>query len=128
MKEYKTYLRAIEPEDIEKINEWHNDEKIFSRTMGNKFFISLERDKAWAKKIMMDDSKVIFWAICLKDSGQMIGSTSITDIDLRNRKAYVGGITVQQEYQNQKLGFDAFEQVLNYCFYDLGLNRYVQDT
>ncbi|NJO91552.1 MAG: GNAT family N-acetyltransferase, partial [Chloroflexia bacterium] len=97
MNDYKTYLRAVEPEDIEKINKYHNDEKVFSSTMANKFFISLERDKVWAKNIMFDDSKANYWSICLKENDRMIGFTSLINIDLRNRNAYVGGITVDQE-------------------------------
>jgi RimJ/RimL family protein N-acetyltransferase len=123
MNDYKTYLRALEPEDIEKINEYHNNETVFSRVMANKFFISLERDKAWAKKLMMDDKEAIYWSICLRENDKMVGYTSLINIDLRNRKAYIGGVTIDQEYQNQKLAQDAYEQVFNYGFYELGLNK-----
>jgi len=123
MSEKKTYLRALEPTDYEIINKWHNDEKIFSRTMANKFFISTERDKAWVQKLIMDDSKVMFLAICLKETDKMIGSLSLVNIDLRNRKAYIGGITIEQEYQHQKLGFDAFDQFLDFAFLEMGFNK-----
>ncbi len=123
MNEYQTYLRAVEPEDIEKINQYHNDEKVFSSTMANKFFISLERDKVWAKNLMLDDSKAVYWSVCLKENDNMIGFTSLINIDLRNRKAYIGGMTIDREYQNKKLSLDAIEQVFNYGFHELGLNK-----
>lgn len=123
MSNKKTYLRALEPSDYEIINKWHNDEKIFSRTMANKFFISTERDKEWVKKLIMDDSNFLFLAICLKETDEMIGNLSLTNIDLRNRKAYIGGINIDQKYQNQKLGFDAFDQFLDYAFLEMGLNK-----
>jgi RimJ/RimL family protein N-acetyltransferase len=53
----------------------------------------------------------------------MIGSTSLINIDLRNKKADIGGITIDKKYQDLKLGFDAFDQVLDYSFNELGLNK-----
>jgi len=123
MSKFKTYLRALEPGDLIYINEWHNDETFFTYTMANKFYISTERDKIWIKNLMTKDSDSIFWVICLRETDEMIGSTSLINIDLRNKKAYVGGITIDKKYQDLKLGFDAFDQVLDYSFNELGLNK-----
>ena len=123
MENFKTYLRALEPGDWQMINNWHNDDEVFINTMANKYFISTERDKKWSRDLMVKDSDSIFWAICLKENDKMVGSTSLINIDLRNKKAFVGGINIDKPYQDLKLGFDAFDQVLNYCFNELGLNK-----
>lgn len=118
-----TYIRALELDDCRKINKWHNDESIFSTIMANKYFISYERDKRWIQKLIMEDKQMIFWAICLNETHEMIGFTSLIEIDLLNKKAKVGGLTIDPYYQNQKMGYDAFDQVLDYAFLELGLNK-----
>ncbi len=123
MSQMKTYLRAYEPSDWSLLNKWHNDENVFSNTMANKYFISSERDKVWAKNTMIKDSENIFWAICFCDNDEMIGSTSLLNIDLRNKKANIGGITIDQKYQDQKYGLEATFQVFEYAFNELGLNK-----
>ncbi len=123
MSGYKTYLRALELDDYIKINEWHMDERVYERITSNKFFIAKARDKEWIKKVILDDTKSMYWAICLKENNEMIGYSSIDNIDWRNRKANIGGITIGPEYQNLRLGYDAFDQILTYIFNELGLNK-----
>ncbi len=123
MKNYRTYLRAIEPGDWSLLNKWHVDEEVYQTTMANKFFISPERDKTWANNLMINNSDSIFWAICLCDTNEMIGCTSLVNIDQLNKKAYIGGITIDQQFQDLKLGFDSFDQVLDYAFNELVLNK-----
>ncbi|OQY05509.1 MAG: hypothetical protein B6I20_01125 [Bacteroidetes bacterium 4572_117] len=123
MKEYKTYLRALEIDDYIKIHKWHEDKKVYSRITGNKFFIAKVRDKEWIESVVLGDPKRMFWAICLKENDEMMGYTSLRDIDWRNRKAAIGGITIGREYQNLGLGLDAFDQVLKYIFNELGFHK-----
>lgn len=123
MSNFKTYLRALEPGDWQLFNKWHNDDEVFMHTMANKYFISGERDKRWSKELMVKDSDSIFLAVCLKENDIMVGSTSLINIDLRNKKAFVGGINIDKPYQDLKLAFDAFDQVLEYSFNELGLNK-----
>ncbi|MEN8121646.1 MAG: GNAT family protein [Bacteroidota bacterium] len=123
MIKYKTYLRALELDDYIKINKWHQEYKIYSRVTGNKYFIAKARDKEWVKSVVLHDSNKKYWAICLKENDEMIGYFSVIDIDWRNRKANIGGITIGQEYQNLRMGHDALDQVLKYVFNELGLNK-----
>jgi len=65
----------------------------------------------------------MYWVVCLKKSGEMIGYMSLFNIDWRNRKADIGGITIGREYQNLGLGLVSIDIVLKYIFNDLGLRK-----
>ncbi|MFN8258882.1 MAG: GNAT family protein [Bacteroidales bacterium] len=121
----KTYLRALEYKDLDKLNEWHNDELIFPYITANKYFISKARDEKWIRHVMLNDSNNLYLAICFKETDEMIGYTSLLDIDYRNSKAIVGGWTMDRTYQRRQIGVDAWLQYLSMAFNDFGLNRLV---
>ncbi|OQY05516.1 MAG: hypothetical protein B6I20_01160 [Bacteroidetes bacterium 4572_117] len=123
MAKHEIYIRALEIGDYANINRWHKDEKVFSTITSNKYFISLARDKVWMEKLVLGGSNSMYWAICLKETDEMMGYMSLHNIDWRNRKSDVGGITIGREYQNLGLGLAAMDVVLQYIFNDLGLRK-----
>ncbi len=116
------YLRPLKISDYEFINMLRDDEGVFSNIMGNKYYISKEREKKWIEKLIFDDNKR-YWAICLSRSNKIIGFCSIADIDWRNRKAKVGGMTINNKYRNKGYGIESLKLILDYVFNGLGLNR-----
>ena len=120
--DFKIFLRALEVSDYETINDLRDDEGVFSNIMGNKYYISKEREKKWIGELFFDDTK-IYWAICLNTSNKLIGFCCIADIDWRNRKAKVGGMTINNEYRNKGFGIESLKLIMNYVFNELGLNR-----
>ncbi len=118
------YLRALEVSDYESVNTLRDDEGVFSNIMGNKYYISKEREKKWIGTLLLDDYK-IYCAICLKNDNKTIGFCSISDIDWRNRKAKVGGMTINNKYRNNGYGIEALKLILYYVFNELGLNKLV---
>ena len=121
----KVYLRAFEMEDYKKITRWRKDPEVTKLVVGNKYFISSERDKKWVEEKIFDDRVNIYSAICLKENDEMIGYLAIINIDWRNRKAEWGGITIGDK-ENQKKGYakEAAYLMLEYVFEELGLNRF----
>jgi RimJ/RimL family protein N-acetyltransferase len=123
MAKHEIYIRALEIDDYVNINKWHKDKKVYSRITANKYYIAEARDKEWIKKVVLGDPSKMYWAICLKESDEMMGYMSLYNIDWRNKKADVGGITIGREYQNLGLGLESMDVVLKYIFYDFGLRK-----
>jgi len=120
----RVYLRAFQLDDYRLINQWRNDEEVTRLTAGNRFYVPPERDKKWVEEKLYDDSKQIYWAICLKETGEMIGYTGITDINWINRTADLHALVIgDPKHRNLRNSTDAVYMVLKYVFDDLGLNR-----
>ena len=65
-----------------------------------------------------------YFAICLTDdTKEMIGYLSLNDIDYYNRKAHIGGIVIDPEFQVGTFMIDAQLLILEYAFETIGMNR-----
>ena len=125
MKSNSIYLRAFEIEDYKVINRWRNDDEIQSLTGGNKYFVSSAKEKQWVEEKIIDNAKNIYLAICLKETGKMIGYLSINDIDWRNKKALWGGLIIgDKEQLNKGCATEASLLMLDYVFSERGLHRF----
>ena len=70
----------------------------------------------------LDKSRNIELAIVLKENNKVIGGTAISDINRKNGIA-TGGIWLNEEYQKNRYGTEAFCEKIKYCFNVLGLRR-----
>lgn len=121
---YSVFLRPFIMEDVEKINAWRNDERLFALTVGRYRKVSLEIEKNWLIEKMTHNQSEEYFAICLNDSSQqIIGYFSIKDIDIYNRKANFAGIVIEPAFQDGVYMIDTYLQALDYAFRILGLNR-----
>ena len=120
----RVYLRAFELEDYKLINKWRNDNEINENFASNKLFISSERDRKWIEERIFNDKKDISLAVCLKENNELIGYTSIKDIDHWNKCAEWSGIIIGDKINRGK-GYSSEIQhmVLTYLFNELGLHR-----
>lgn len=125
MKNYSIYLRPFKDDDYIIINKWRNDIELQRMTVGPIRFVSLGIEKEWVQSKMMNNTKEIYWAICLNDSSQrIIGYTSLNEIDHLNKKACWGGILIgEKDCQDGDLVFEAAILVHEYAFEQLNLNR-----
>jgi RimJ/RimL family protein N-acetyltransferase len=113
----RIYLRAFEPEDYVLINKWRNDEEIYRSLGGNLNFVSLAREKNWVQSKSIEDNRNIYLAVCLLDSDEMVGYTSINNIDLRNQKAEWGGTIIgNKSLWGKGIASEAARQMLGYLF------------
>jgi ribosomal-protein-alanine N-acetyltransferase len=104
MKNEVIYLRAFELEDYKFLNKLRTDEEMFKLTCGNKYYISSEYDRKWVEDKIFNNDRNVYLAICLKDNSEIIGYTSINDIDYSATE--VGNILIN--YVFNELGFKRF--------------------
>ena len=121
--ESRIFLRAFELADLDKLNALRNDDEAFASTGGNKFFISKEYDRKWIEDKIFNNQQQIYLAICLVQSNEMIGYTSITEIDFRNRKAHWSGIIINNNFAGQGYGTETGRLILKFAFEELNMNR-----
>ena len=76
---------------------------------------------SYAKK-SDEDSKDFMLAIVLKENNKVIGGTSIQSINKKDGTA-TGGIWLNEKYQKNGYGTEAFSTRAKYCFEVLGLRR-----
>lgn len=118
-------FRAFREEDCALLNKWRNDEDI-QKLVGRYFrYVSLEMEREWVKKVMLDNTVNIYLAICLNDeSEQMIGYTSINEINYHDRTAILGGLVFgEKEKRDSDILIDYYLMIFDYAFNQLNLNR-----
>lgn len=124
MQNFDIFLRAFELDDYKLTHQWRNDETIQAKLGGNRYFVSSEREKKWVEEKIFENVKEIYWAICLKDTSQMIGYLSLNKIDLLNRHAFWGGIIIGDPKNRQlKNTLQAVYLLLDHGFSQLGLHK-----
>ncbi len=118
-------FRAFKEDDYILINQWRQDEDI-QRLIGQYYrFVSLSMEREWVKKVMNDNTKNIYLAICLNDeSEQMIGYTSLNNINYHDRTAITGGLVIGEKTQRDpNVLIDFYLMIYDYAFNQLNMNR-----
>ena len=116
-------LRNWEDSDVEDIVEGLNNIEV-SKWMASVPYPYTEND---AKKFIeyaksQDENVKISLAIVLKSSNKVIGGTSIENINTKDGTAG-GGIWINEKYQKNGYGIEAFSTRAKYCFEKLNLRR-----
>lgn len=112
-------------DDYKIINKWRNDPNIQKLVSTSFKYVSESIEKEWVKQKMMDNRKDVYLAICLKDNNQMIGYSSLNNIDYINRTADSGGIVIDPEYQDGIAMYESGVLKRKLAFDDYNLNRLV---
>jgi RimJ/RimL family protein N-acetyltransferase len=121
----RIYLRAFESGDCQLIHQWRQDPDVSAQTGGNVYFVSLEQERRWVLERTQDTGQYLYLAICLRETHEMIGYLSVINIDMRNRKAEWGGVTIgAKERWNQGYAKEAALLMLKHVFRELGLHRF----
>lgn len=117
----RIYLRLMEEDDVPFKVKWINDEE-FRRTLNFDYPISIVGTRQWLISINKMPSRKDFIVVD-KESDSPIGYAGLLNIDLRTLKAesYLG--IGEKEYQGKGLGREIRMSLLNYAFYQLGLNK-----
>lgn len=116
-------LRIWEDKDINDLVEGLNNINV-SKWMASVPFPYTEEDaKNFIERSKKQDVKnKISLAIVLKENNKVIGGTEITNINKKDGTAG-GGIWVNEKYQKNGYGTEAFSTKIKYCFEVLGLRR-----
>ena len=118
------FFRSFEEEDAELIYKWKNDDELRTLSMGLNRRMCRDEALDWVKDRMHHDPFQAFWAICAKDTGEMIGYTCLTDIHYVNSSANFSGLVIgNKAYQDGMAWIESYLFVYEYAFERLGLNR-----
>lgn len=118
------FFRAFEEDDAKLIYQWMNDDGLKQLSTGLNRRMCKEEALDWVKARMRHNPYQVFWAICAKDTEEMIGYTCLTDIHYINSSANFGGLIIgNKAYQDGMAWIESYLFVYGYAFERLGLNR-----
>lgn len=124
----RIYLAALEKDHCRTI--WEDFEYDFElRTEPLNIGHSISKADFWFDEIQKEQGhKHIRLGIFLINSEQVLGDVALQDLDWRNRCCSVGlGIT-KKDFRYKGYGTEAVELILDYGFYNLGLERITATT
>lgn len=118
-----TYLRALEPEDLDFIYAVENDEAIwhlshtqkpYSRFLIKQYLDNAHQDIYEAKQLRL--------VIC-SAKNETLGLIDIFDFDFKNKRAGVGILIVSEKNRGKGYAREALQLLTNYCFTTLSLHQ-----
>lgn len=121
-KKIRVFLRAFEVEDYKKVHQWRADKEIARNFGGMPRFSSSENEKKWIEEKIFDKQNVNC-AICLKETGEIIGCIFLNEIDWHNRTGHVPVYIGEKKYWGKGYATEARVLMLKHAFLDRGLNR-----
>lgn len=119
---YRTYLRALEPEDYKTTIQWRKNDKMWEMVGVMKHYVSSEYEKKWVEDRIFSKDFLTF-ACCLHEDNQMIGLISFTNRDWVSRKVQFWGKMIDEKYWGQGYATEMLMQSLEYLFYEQGFQR-----
>jgi ribosomal-protein-alanine N-acetyltransferase len=121
--EFDIKFRAFKMGDEKFINALRENEEMEQKIGGTKRFVSIDREAKWVHDIIMNDNQsAMYFAIILKNTDEMIGYLSISDIDYRNGSCFWSGIKISPN-AGDGYGAQAALLVLKYIFEEMRMVR-----
>jgi ribosomal-protein-alanine N-acetyltransferase len=91
---------------------------------GAKRPVSLERDQKWVEDIIMkDDQSAVYYAITELNDDEIIGYTSISNIDYRNGTCFWSGIKIDEQKAGKGYGKQTALKLIQIAFEELRMVR-----
>jgi len=116
-------LRELSREDIPAINRWRRDPVVADGVGAPNRFIGLDVDLKWYDEYLTRRGSEVRCAVCLADSGQLVGMVSLTRIDYLHRNAEYNAMVGERDSQNRGIGTAATRAMVRHGFLDLNLHR-----
>jgi RimJ/RimL family protein N-acetyltransferase len=114
-------LREIAREDIPVINQWRQEPAVADGVCAPRRFIGLDVDLKWYDDYVSRRGNEVRCAVCLADTGELVGMVSLKRIDHVHRNAeyhvMVGGP------RGRGIGTAATRAMVRHGFFDLNLHR-----
>lgn len=119
----KVYLRALEPEDLDFVQEVENTEEFweisatrvpYSRYLIKKYIQNSHRDIFEVKQLRL--------MICNYQDVRL-GMIDVFDLEPRDNRAALGILIVDKENREKGYGSEVLQLISNYCFIHLGLHQ-----
>jgi ribosomal-protein-alanine N-acetyltransferase len=122
--EFDIYLRALKSEDAVFINELRKNEEMEEKLGSHTKFVSLERDQKWVQDLIMTDNPTVAYAaVCENGSEDIIGYTSISEIDYRNGTCFASGIKIVSPSPRKLYGLQAILLGFKFAFEEMRMAR-----
>jgi diamine N-acetyltransferase len=119
----RVYLRAAERSDVPTFTRWFNDDRV-GRFLAMDTPFSLTTEEGWYERLQSVQGKSLYhFVICLRDSGEAIGTIGLHDVDMKHGTAEVGIAIGEPSRWNAGFGTDAMRAVLDFGFGTLRLDR-----
>jgi diamine N-acetyltransferase len=116
-------LRELSKADIPVLNAWRNDKEIIA-SLGSPFrYVNGDVDLQWYESYMKNRQTQVRCAICLHETGEMVGIVNLTNIDSISRSAEFSIMIGTSSAQNRGVGTEATKQMIQHAFLNLNLNR-----
>lgn len=123
LKGKNSYLRALEPEDLEFIHAVENDESIWeiscTQTPYSKYLI-----KQYLENAHKDIYEVKQLRLVISNyKNEALGMIDLFDFDFKNKRAGVGVLVKEPQDRLKGYGREALELLVDYCFTHLDLHQ-----
>jgi diamine N-acetyltransferase len=116
-------LREISRDDVPIINGWRRDPVVIDGVAAPKRFIGLDVDLKWYDDYLSRRANEVRCAVCLAESGQLVGMVSLTRIDYVHRNAEFNCVVGLRDRQNRGVGTAASRALVRHGLFDLNLHR-----
>jgi RimJ/RimL family protein N-acetyltransferase len=116
-------LREISRDDIPTINRWRRDQTVADGVGAPHRFIAIDVDLKWYEDYLSRRGSEVRCAVCLADTGQLVGMVSLTRIDYVHRNAEYNAMVGERASQNRGIGTEATRAMVRHGFFDLNLHR-----
>jgi RimJ/RimL family protein N-acetyltransferase len=116
-------LREISREDIPVINRWRRDPVVADGVGAPRRFIGLDVDLRWYEDYLSHRGNEVRCAVCLAESGQLVGMVSLTRIDYVHRNAEFNAVVGERDAMNRGVGTEATRAMVRHGLFDLNLHR-----
>ncbi len=124
LKGKNSYIRALEPNDLEFVYAMENDQSIWevsnTQTPYSRFLVKQYLENAYQD---IYEAKQLRLAICQDQDFPAIGLIDLFDFDPKNNRAGVGIVIQGNENRNKNIGSEALELLIHYSFHHLNLHQ-----
>jgi RimJ/RimL family protein N-acetyltransferase len=114
-KSERLYLSPLKVEDAPYLVKWFNDPEVFGHLRDMSYQSNLEEQKNWVLEVNRDPAQKVFGIYYIPDD-QLIGDGGFIHINQEDRKAEVGLVIGEKQYQGKGLGAEALWLLCHYGF------------
>ena len=124
MKYKNIILRALEPEDLELLYKWENDDNywLISNTSSPFSKYTLKRYIENSHKSIYETGQLRFMIELIEDK-IAIGTIDIFEFDSFHKRAGIGILIANEAYRRKGYGFMSLTCLIKYCFETLQLHQ-----
>lgn len=116
-------LRQYEPTDITAWQHWDIDSDIQAFMPEPENTVKTDIEQLEYLKECADDTEGHYWSIVSNESGALIGSIALTDIDTHHGIGELGVVIGERDYWGKGVATSAIKLVLDFARTDLKLRR-----